>query len=341
MPKNKKRKSKALCKSFNGINPNILENILLELAQDLDKKLISEKYKIGINTIFKIYSKNREQINDIKKSLPSKKTDNTINSACDINDKIVFTYPDDIKFNANELLMKISEISSINESSLNMERDCIPVLSEVIFGMIRHRHPMPTNNYIFDTMSSDLMFDYDKQYEVTKRNILKCVNIVDGVAQNFITLYVTGLSCVLSTIIRVCNDLKINLTLMHHNKSTNKYQSQIVFNSFTPQNVCPKELNNIARRKLCTCGCTADEFVSNNGGYEIIKVYIDSSDTSKTLEQSTYRDIILFTDKLNAWKYYIESVETNKNASYVYFNTVIIENGKCVRDATISRNKHK
>lgn len=229
-----------------------------------------------------------------------------------------------------------------SNSTDNMPSTRIPVLSNVYLGMIKNRHNMPVNKFIFQSVSQKLMFDYDAQYAIAKEVILREIKFIDGEPQNVLVLYTTGLTCALATIIKVCDDLKINLILMHHNARVGNYEPQVIFNRFYyTDNVCPDVLKTISRRKLYTFACTAKEFVDNNGGYEIVETYIDKPpcNADKVPSENIYRDITLFTDRISAWKYYIFLVEHDHKPINIFFNAVKIDNNKYLKLGTISSSK--
>ena len=229
-----------------------------------------------------------------------------------------------------------------SNSTDNIPSTRIPVLSNVYLGMIKNRHNMPVNKFIFQSVSQKLMFDYDAQYTIAKEVILREIKFIDGEPQNVLVLYTTGLTCALATIIKVCDDLKINLILMHHNARVGNYEPQVIFNRFYhTDNVCPDVLKTVSRRKLYTFGCTAKEFVDNNVGYEIVETYIDKTtvNADNMPTENMYRDITLFTDRISAWKYYISLVEHDHKPINIFFNAVKIDNNKYLKLGTISSSK--
>lgn len=59
-------------------------------------------------------------------------------------------------------------------------------------GLINNRHPMPVQNYIFES-------------------------------------YITGLSSVTAALVQVCAVYGVELTLMHYDRDTDEYVPQVIF----------------------------------------------------------------------------------------------------------------
>lgn len=394
MSKKQKRKAKKPITSYNSIPDYILDNVIMDLAQNLDTKSIASKYSLTLDTVYRVYNKNHIRILDIKNSIPKNTTgshnscryqkkkeelnttkdpytnidlasynsaialeENNIILLNESNSNIEVTPPIDIydqtvaSYNENGDILLSSEINSNVDTIKNSKLEFtaitnkrIPVISSVYLGMINNRHEMPVEKYIFEPISQKLMFNYDEQYQIAKNRILSEVNFIDGVAQNSIIIYVTGLTCVLATIIKVCEDLKINLTLLHHNAVSRTYIPQVVFNHFPkPNNNCPDVLNKISRRNMYTYNCTAEGFVANGGGYEIVEAKtVTVGILSDKVTQTAYRDITLFTNKSDAWKYYIALVENNDDPDInIYFNAVKVKHERYFKTYSISNSKGK
>lgn len=109
--------------------------------------------------------------------------------------------------------------------------DMRPLYDDVTLevGLINGRHENPVDLYIFngkdnpkeDVISDELMFDYDEQYHIIDEFITDHVEVEIGGESRFkdIVAYVSGLVCISASLINVCKDNGINLTLKHYNKS--------------------------------------------------------------------------------------------------------------------------
>lgn len=116
---------------------------------------------------------------------------------------------------------------------------------EIKAGLIRGRHPLPVDEYIFDSAIEDV-HDYHKIEE----HILNFVNAKVGVhTTNFgrsvneaqvedacvwegdkrLTVYVTGLTPVTAGLIKVCMMYGVRLTLMHYNTACDDYKPQVIW----------------------------------------------------------------------------------------------------------------
>ena len=94
-------------------------------------------------------------------------------------------------------------------------------MNELIVGLIKGRHEMPVENYIFENEIKDV-FDF-----VSIENQIE--NFIKENKANKLIVYVTGLTCVTSALIKVCNKYNIKLILMHYNRESNNYIPQLIF----------------------------------------------------------------------------------------------------------------
>lgn len=108
-------------------------------------------------------------------------------------------------------------------------------MKTITVGLIKGRHDMPVDSYIFDEDINPMDFD------VIEDGVVDWINSIgrfkledsflmfpylpeDGGIQ--VVLYVTGLSAALASVIRWCAKCHIFLTLMHYDKETGEYKPQ-------------------------------------------------------------------------------------------------------------------
>ena len=113
----------------------------------------------------------------------------------------------------------------------------------VTVGLIKGRHEMPVEKYIFNDEIKDV-FDFDFITQ-TIRDFIKNevgVEVIYGYGINqaylgdvdvykgkrALTVYVTGLTSVTAALIGICAENGIKLTLMHFDRDTNSYKEQRV-----------------------------------------------------------------------------------------------------------------
>ena len=118
-------------------------------------------------------------------------------------------------------------------------------MKNVTVGLIRGRHEMPVDGYIFDAAISDV-HDYAairrhvadwiaENVGITRRNFGIGLNQADDndvtcfCGENSLTVYVTGLTSVTAEVIRCCAINGVSLTLMHFNAATGGYEKQCIF----------------------------------------------------------------------------------------------------------------
>lgn len=106
-------------------------------------------------------------------------------------------------------------------------------MKNLTVGLIRGRHEMPVDKYIFEEDIKD-MFDYQAISNHISNFIMNEVG-VDFYNGTFIrtnkgtkslTVYVTGLTSVSCELVDLCNRYGVILTLMHYNRDTGVYHPQ-------------------------------------------------------------------------------------------------------------------
>ena len=116
-------------------------------------------------------------------------------------------------------------------------------MKEIKVGLIKGRHEMPVDNYIFDEINDVLDFDSMNKQIINFINNNINVYTAYGCGINQIgyedveiltsdtnlIVYVTGLTSVTAELIKVCALKGISLTLMHYNKESSDYLPQVIF----------------------------------------------------------------------------------------------------------------
>ena len=107
-------------------------------------------------------------------------------------------------------------------------------LEKIEVGLIKGRHDMPVDNYIFEKVED--MFDYNG----IREHIVHFINTEVGVkyAEDGIVytskglkqlvVYVTGLTAVACEVVDICNSMGVPLTLMHYDRDTGEYRAQVL-----------------------------------------------------------------------------------------------------------------
>ena len=116
-------------------------------------------------------------------------------------------------------------------------------MKKIIVGMIKGRHELPVEDYIFDVVEN--VHDYDAIHahvmdflksRVGLTTTYGCgINQVDYAdveilcGKSELVVYVTGLTCVTAELIRCCAMYGVSLTLMHYDNATGSYMPQKIF----------------------------------------------------------------------------------------------------------------
>lgn len=200
-------------------------------------------------------------------------------------------------------------------------------------GLVDERHDLPVSKYIFQTINSDLMFDYEKQFQIAKERIKEFTNYGSGNASEGIRLYVTGLQCALGAVTKACIDLKIGLILMHYNASLKAYCSQPIIESTKVTSNCSPIFYDLINknRHVYTMNCTTNDLIKAGTFLEVSEAYYTST---KDLDSV---DIVLFSNPDSAWTYYQSKVMNRPDHKGVYINFAKVENNKYQRIGNISK----
>ena len=88
-------------------------------------------------------------------------------------------------------------------------------------GLIRGRHNLPVDKYIFDEVTD--IFDFSSMSK----------QVHDAIKDySDVQLYVTGLTPALIEVVNYCIIKNVNLTLFHYDMKTDKFVPQIVDTNF-------------------------------------------------------------------------------------------------------------
>lgn len=168
------------------------------------------------------------------------------------------------------------------------EKTLTPIISRNIrVGLVADRHKMPVNDYIFkEEISPSMMFDYEKLELHCREYIENMVDFKDGISQQNLVVYLSGLQCASASLVKVCNDMKVNLTFRHYDKQTDSYHSQVIWNQFgITIKECVSELL-INSKNSFTYNCSLEELYNVSSLIKITKSYLSD-------ESSEYKECIL------------------------------------------------
>ena len=92
-------------------------------------------------------------------------------------------------------------------------------MTDIKVGLIKGRHNLPVEEYIFDKIENVLDF------EALRRRATQWVEDHCEIGRP-VTLYVTGLTAATVAVVEACARQGVNITLMHYNASTGEYEPQ-------------------------------------------------------------------------------------------------------------------
>lgn len=148
--------------------------------------------------------------------------------------------------------------------------------NDIIYaGLVIGRHDMPCTKFIFGSaIQEDLMFDYEQQEKICKDFITANAEYKDGAWNKSLQVFVTGMTCCLASLIKVCNIMKINLSLMHYNNSTGRYKGQVIWKDFKCSGGVPEIFSNnwAAYHYVYTYKCSIEDISKSETFYNVSEV---------------------------------------------------------------------
>ena len=208
--------------------------------------------------------------------------------------------------------------------------------TSVKLGLVADRHDMgPINDFVFESLDETLMFDYARQYVIAADAIKKHI---DG-GNKSLVIYATGLQSALTTVIKVCNDLGVPLTIMHYNTKEHTYIPQIV--SGSPNKlIIPSEFDGILSRgvEVNIYDCTLEDVVKKKYDIpEVTECWYDLP-LGKPNRTQTKIKTTIFLDGDIAWQYFKLRCEEMTEQKSIFLNYAMISSGgKYVKDMSIAR----
>lgn len=228
---------------------------------------------------------------------------------------------------------KKDKVSSIVEKKESLSFDNTRIIK---VGLIRNRHIMPVDNFIFDSIPDDMIFDFNWMDKTVKDFILSNINFVTRedevtVPDKKLYVYVTGLSSALASVIKICSELCINLTLFHFDTKSGSFLPQIIFENFKQSK--NRMIGNIFKNngKVVFTDCTFND-IFNSEFYLIEMVNFDSEN-----KNDRQRDMYIVKDYSNLWRFFGElseqilSIETKRITIFAYICRIendILRKGK-------------
>ena len=213
----------------------------------------------------------------------------------------------------------------------------------VKLGLVADRHKInPVTDYIFETFDNQLMFDYDRQYQIVEKMLSRYIHFADGKPLCGLMLYATGLQAALVSVMKVCDDKKIPLVVMHYNSDDGCYYPQnysgdsTKFSSDVPY-VIEKTVER--SRQFFLYGCTTEDLEAEenaNNVYEICECQYDSS-VGSINRNILWLDTIIFIDEDAAWTAFREKSKNMATNTSVFLNKDIIQKGRLYKDKNIAR----
>lgn len=209
----------------------------------------------------------------------------------------------------------------------------------VSIGLIAGRHDMGVSEYIYDKVDQDLLFDFDKQYELALKYLKNKIPFKNGKATKGVYLYTSGLQSALQSATKACLELDIPLTVMHYNAAEKAYIPQVITENKEIITSLPVELNNVIQKheRVRIYNCTPQDIVDHGDDLiEVVECYFDSP-IGTTNRQIKYTECIIFINQDAAWEYFRIKAEEMVYEKSVFLNYSNIKDGKYFKLTNIAR----
>lgn len=181
-------------------------------------------------------------------------------------------------------------ISPIESNQTLVKRGNIDLLkindddSVIRAGLVGKRHDLPTELCIFkELIDSNTMFNFKKIEQTIIDFINEWIPFTKDengnmIASKKLEVYVTGLAVANITLVKVCSEMKVNLTMYHFNTDTGVYNAQVVFDKFDMIKMSNNEIFKFFRSDkrydgLYCYNCELKDFVKGCTFYLIRKVH--------------------------------------------------------------------
>lgn len=188
----------------------------------------------------------------------------------------------------------------------------------IIASLVSGRHNLIDNSvekYIYrGPIRSDLMFDFDKLYNIADTFIKQQV-IANGYDK--LKIVVTGLTQCVGAIVKASIDNKVGLVLMHYNNVTGRYVDQFICGSGGDFGTSLLDLYAAAKQQstIKLIGHGQEYYQDKN---KLFLVKVDNMDTKET--------IVYVTDELSVmFNYYSEQVQLVMNDKFNTFRIIADE----------------
>lgn len=194
--------------------------------------------------------------------------------------RIIKEFSDETPVTAKEIIKEVEQKPVTNKRDfselakklgINNIEGVVPFNNSILeVGLVADRHDIPINEFIYNKIDSDLMFDYSRQEEIARKFILNNIefNSNTGEPEKQLVVYATGLQCALTSVIKICYSLEINLIIKHYDSAKKLYRSQVVFDRFSTNNNAGKFAKLLSSRQaVYTYNCQFNEFDNGDEFY--------------------------------------------------------------------------
>lgn len=218
------------------------------------KKDLAKKYSYSLHTINKIINecvdvKRRKQIKSAILSDVRKHQGTNTNASAVIDDKPVVADEVVVDKPVDDEPAAVVDKPAVAPATPKLK--LVPLeINKVVVGLCGGRHAeIPVDRFIFNYISSSKISDFAWLEMMVERFINDNIGFdSNGNAKAMLEVYMTGLSHAHFALARACAKMHVNLNVIHHNKSTDRYDKQVVFDQFNIANTNVIKIHSIVKQ---------------------------------------------------------------------------------------------
>lgn len=311
---------------LSGKREKLPDDIIIDIISDLEegslsKQKIADKHNVSISSVYRyaqefgLITPGKRGGKGTSKKSSSKKT------------KTTKTKKQRTKTQKEKKVVPIQKKEENSSNLVVCKRESLEV------GMIKDRHNMPDhiNTYIFDSpVDENIMFSYPTLDCIVYEFLLSNIKVTkdangDFVGDKDLIVYVTGLTCCLASVIKMCRINNINLTLMHFNNKTRGYEPQVIWNEFGKTKL-ESLVSGFSTASLIKCKF---EDLNQDNFYTIKVINFSSKD-----KNNREIDLYIFAKEIDLWEFHSDLLKNIMNDKTVR-KTIFVEESSIKDDSIV------
>ena len=261
-------------KTTTSTTQHITDDVKIQIAADYEsgnykQQELVTKYNVSASSVSKIISSliDKDRIKEIKRIQREKKKELQVQTTSEeVTEEEVVEHVEDvevvptvrnnenigtIKSYINHTVAPANNIIFLDNTSIN--EDLVEIRSDDSYktvGLVNNRHNLGVNTFIYNKIPNDKIFNFEWLEGIAKEFVLDTIKFnKNGIPTQGLIVKCTGLQTPLSSIVKVCYNMKINLIAAHYQIQPEVdllYRHQPIFTDFPIANDVPYTLTHIS-----------------------------------------------------------------------------------------------